>query len=59
MDCCITSGQPDLETDQVHKSRTLKKTKVISTDYCAITIEMKINAISKHKIQVENKWAFT
>ena len=35
-----------------------KKTEVTFTNHCVITVA-KINAISKHKIQVENKWAFT
>ena len=41
------------------KSRTFKgKTKVTFIDHCAITIEYP-NVISKYKITVKNKWAFT
>ena len=42
------------------KSRAFKETtKVTCIDHCTITIEMKIKAITKYKIQVERKWVLT
>ena len=49
----------EIEEEKINtpfKSRTFKeKTKVTFIDHCAITVEMKINAITKYKIQVEKK----
>ena len=71
MYCCLTSGQAAASANvtaagnrwkkscTTFKLRTFKgKTKVTFTDHCAIAIEYP-NAISKHKITVKNKWAFT